>query len=102
MTEKKSKKEFQTPHYQNFVDNKYNASIYREEKVRPITFGQNTKNTSAAESPYKNSKMDEIILSPEKVMEKREFLKRKSSQYNPHKSIEREKLQQKSKSTLDA
>jgi len=41
-----------------------NTSIYKEEKVRPITFGKNTKSTSIAESPYKNSKMDELILSP--------------------------------------
>jgi hypothetical protein len=31
------------------------------------------------------------IQSPEKVITKKEFLKRKNIAYNPHKSIEREK-----------
>ena len=51
--------------------------------MKPITFGKNTNSTSIAESPYKNSKMDDIVLSPEKVMEKKEFLKRSREAYDP-------------------
>jgi hypothetical protein len=36
--------------------------------------------------------MDEIILSPEKVIQKKDFLRKKSNNgYDPRKSIEREK-----------
>jgi hypothetical protein len=46
--------------------------------------------------------MDEVILSPEKIMEKKEYLKRKSAgAYDANRSIEREKMVHKSKSLLD-
>ena len=60
-----------------------NTSIYKEEKVKLITFGKNTNSNSIAESPYKNSKIDDIVLSPEKVMQKKDFLKRSREAYDP-------------------